>query len=126
MIHKFVENIEKIIASSPVILSSNIQKQIGPQSETVYLKGSLLFIDFSMLEIAIFANNIQNKVSVDKYRFQYMDKEGQMIFRYDNAPHHPEIPSFPHHCHTSNKKVPSNMPSLKDVLNEITAIIIRK
>lgn len=126
MIQKFVENIEKAIASNPIILSSNIQKQFGPENEAVYLKGILLFIDFSILEIAIFANKAHNGISIDKYRFHYMNKEGQMIFRYDNAPHHSGIPTFPHHKHSSNNVIQSLMPSIKDILNEITAIIIRK
>ncbi len=123
---RFVENIEKTITYTPGILSSYIQKQFGPDNETVYLKGNLLFIDSSVLEIAIFANNIHETVSIDKYRFHYMGKDGQMIFRYDNAPHHQEITSFPHHKHTSDKVIQSTMPSLKDVLNEISALIIRK
>jgi hypothetical protein len=126
MMQKFAENIENIIASNPIILSSNILKQFGPQSETVYLKGNLLFIDFSVLEIAIFAAKFRNEVIIDKYRFHYMNKDGQMVFRYDNAPHHHEIPTFPHHKHTSNKAIQSSMPSMKDILNEITAIIIKK
>lgn len=126
MIIKFVENIENTIASNPIILSSNIQKQFGPEDETVYLKGNLLFIDFSVLEIALFANKVQNKISIDKYRFHYMNKDGKLVFRYDNAPHHHEIPTFPHHKHTSNKVMQSLMPSIKDILNEITAIIIKK
>ncbi len=126
MIIKFVENIENTIASNPIILSSNIQKQFGPEDETVYLKGNLLFIDFSVIEIALFANKVQNKISIDKYRFHYMNKDGKLVFRYDNAPHHHEIPTFPHHKHTSNKVMQSLMPSIKDILNEITAIIIKK
>lgn len=124
MIIKLVENIENTIASNPIILSSNIQKQFGPEDETVYLKGNLLFIDFSVIEIALFANKVQNKISIDKYRFHYMNKDGKLVFRYDNAPHHHEIPTFPHHKHTSNKVMQSLMPSIKDILNEITAIII--
>ena len=69
---RFVENIEKTIASSPITLSSNIQKQFGPDNETVYLKGSLLFINFSVLEIAIFATKSHNAISIDKYRFHFM------------------------------------------------------
>lgn len=126
MIIKFVENIENTIASNPIILSSNIQKQFGPEDETVYLKGNLLFIDFSVIDIALFANKVQNKISIDKYRFHYMNKDGKLVFRYDNAPHHHEIPTFPHHKHTSNKVMQSLMPSIKDILNEITAIIIKK
>ena len=49
-----------------------------------------------------------------------------MIFRYDNAPHHPETTSFPHHKHIPDKVMPSSMPTIKNLLNEISTIILRK
>ncbi|MBI5893124.1 MAG: hypothetical protein HZB79_05655 [Deltaproteobacteria bacterium] len=126
MIPKFIESIEKVLSSTPIILSSNIQKHFGPDSKTVYVKGNVVFIDSSVLEIAIFAGEISSAVKTDKYRFHYMDKYGQMLFRYDNAPHYHEIPSFPHHKHTPDRIDESIMPSIKEVLNEISAIIIGK
>lgn len=124
MIQRFVEDIEKTIASSSMILSSNVQKHFGPALETVYLKGHLLIIDSSIFEIAIFATESRKTLSIKKYRLHYMNSNGQMLFRYDNAPHHPEIDSYPHHKHTPDKIVPSTMPSIKDILNEISTIII--
>ena len=126
MIHKFIESFEKVSASSPIILSSDIQKHFGPDGKTVYLRGRFLFIDSSMLEIALFVAESHNKLSIDKYRYHYSDKHGQMKFRYDNAPHHHEMPSFPHHKHTPNKVIPSKIPTIKDILNEISATIIKK
>jgi len=124
VIQRFVENIEKTIASSSIVLSSDVQKYFGPALETVYLKGRLLIIDSSILEIAIFATESGKTVSIEKYRLHYMNSTGQMLFRYDNAHHHPEIDSYPHHKHTSDRILPSSMPTLKDILNEISAIII--
>ena len=124
MIQQFVEDIEKTIASSSIVLSSNIQKYFCPALETVYIKGHLLIIDSSILEISIFAVQFRNTISIDKYRLHYMNSAGQMLFRYDNAPHHPEIDTHPHHKHTPDKITPSSMPSLQYILNEISAIII--
>ena len=53
MIQRFVENIEKTIASYSIVLSPNIQKYFGPAIEKVYLKDHLLIIDSSILEISI-------------------------------------------------------------------------
>ena len=53
-----------------------------------------------------------------------MNAAGKMLFRYDNAQHHPEIASHPHHKHTPDRIAPSNMPSVKDILNEISAFIV--
>lgn len=124
MIQQFVEDIEKTIASSSIVISSNIQKYLGPALETVYIKGHLVIIDSSILEISIFAVQFPKTVSIDKYRLHYMDRYGRMLFRYDNAPHHPEIDTHPHHKHTPDRIIPSSMPSLQDILNEISAIII--
>jgi len=124
VIQRYVENIEKTVASSSIVLSSNVQKHFGPALETVYLKGHLLIIDSSILEIAIFATESRKTLFIEKYRLNYMSSSGQMLFRYDNAPHHPEIDTYPHHKHTSDKIVPSTIRSLKDILNEISAIII--
>ena len=66
MIERFVENIEKAIASSSIVLSSNVQKYFGPALETVYLKGHLLIIDSSVLEIAIFATKSRKTLSIEK------------------------------------------------------------
>lgn len=123
---KFAEQFEKVVSSSPIVLSSHIEKQFGPTGSTLYLRGNLLFIDTSVLEIALFTNKSSHGVAVDKYRFQYMITGGVMIFRYDNAPHHPEIPSFPHHKHAFDKVIPSSIPSIQDLLNEISAIILQK
>lgn len=125
MIKKFVEDFDKTIASSPIVLSSDIQKHFGPKN-SLYLRGHLVLIDSSILEIAIFASESHSAVIINKYRLHYMDQDRQMLFRYDNAPHHQEIDSFPHHKHIQNKVVHSNIPPFKDLLEEISSIIIGK
>ena len=126
MIRRFVSEIEESIDSSYIFISSTIQKYFGPGEETVYLKGRITIIDGSFLEIAIFAFQSDEGISIDKYRLHYMSNSGQVLFRYDNAPHHPEMDSHPHHKHTADTTISSRMPSLKDVLNEISAIIIER
>jgi hypothetical protein len=126
VIKKFLESIDKAISSSSIILSSNIQKHFIPDGKSVYLKGNVMFVDSSILEIAMFVSETRNGIAVDKYRLHYMKRSGQMLFRYDNAHHHPEITSYPHHKHIPGNVIPSAEPSLKDVLKEISATIIRR
>ena len=126
MINKFIEDFEKNIDSNPIILSSNIQKYFGPDGNTTYLKSNVIFIDSSRLEIALFIKEVHGTVSIGKYRYQYMNNQQHIFFRYDNAPHHPEIPSHPHHKHIERLVVSTNPPSLKEILNEISAIILKK
>jgi hypothetical protein len=58
------------------------------------------------------------------YSYHYQDASGQLIFRYDDTPHHTEIDSFPHHKHIEQERnvVASEPPTLVGVLGEIEKI----
>lgn len=126
MIQRFLDNIEKAIGSHPAILSSTLQKQIGPDSNTIYLKGAITFVDLSVLELSVFVTTSSHRIVPEKYRFQYMDKRNQIVFRYDNAPHHKELPTFPHHKHLAERVIPSAIPTIADILDEISTYLLRK
>ncbi|WP_442875406.1 toxin-antitoxin system TumE family protein [Desulfobacula sp.] len=43
------------------------------------------------------------------------------IFKYDMAPHHQEVKTFPHHKHIhSNNVIEASIPAFAQVLNEIS------
>ncbi len=54
------------------------------------------------------------------YAYTYLRNE-QRVFRYDNAPHHPDIATHPHHKHigVTDRLAPADQPSLSQVLAEI-------
>ena len=48
-----------------------------------------------------------------------MDAEKELLIRWDNAPHHSEISSFPHHFYDRNKIHESKQYSLQKILSLI-------
>lgn len=42
---------------------------------------------------------VGGSVQVTKYSFHWQDAAGQLLKRWDNAAHHPEVPTSPHHVH---------------------------
>lgn len=44
------------------------------------------------------------------YSVQLMDPEVRCVVRYDNAPHHPEFDTFPHHQHVGPDERPAAHP----------------
>jgi hypothetical protein len=48
---------------------------------------------------------------------------GEAVLRYDNAPHHPDLPGFPHHKHVRNERLPAAEPTLSQVLNEVASLL---
>lgn len=65
----------------------------------------------------------RQQVERTKHVFHYQSADGTLIFRYDNAPHFPDLPTFPSHKHTPDGVIAADAPDLTDVLREIDAIL---
>jgi len=52
------------------------------------------------------------------YRYHFQDQQNNLIFRYDNTPHFPDLKSFPHHKHLKNKVENSDEPLILHVIKE--------
>ena len=52
------------------------------------------------------------------YRYHFQDQQNNLIFRYDNTPHFPDLKSFPHHKHLKNKVEDSDEPLILNVIEE--------
>jgi len=48
-----------------------------------------------------------------------MTADCDLIFRYDNVPHHSEISTFPDHKHFPEKIIESNPVNIKEIIEEI-------
>lgn len=90
-------------------------------SDEGMVRGRLLFLGGYVLT---FMEYVQIGKERPKYRFNLSDSKGDMIFRYDNAAHHKDILTFPHHKHTSVEVKPSREIGLAEVLSEIKGIIL--
>jgi len=83
------------------------------------LRGRLLLVDGSVLE---FMEYLQGEKRL-KYRFHLMSKQGNMIFRYDNAPHH-NVTTFPHHKHLADSIDESREIGILEVLDEVERLML--
>ena len=83
----------------------------------------LRFWDESLLEIR--EDLIVEQEIIIKYRYTYHYQKGnQLLFRYDNSPHHPHLANFPYHKHTADGEViPAAPPDLREILWEIDSIL---
>lgn len=76
------------------------------------VKADVELADGSRLHI----NEVYVRGELRKYAYYRLTPTGEIIQGWDNAPHHPEIASFPHHLHQENAVYPSQVRSLADVL----------
>ncbi len=94
-----------------------------------FIRGIVYFQDGTILHIREFVD-VELSIDRGKYSYQYMDQNDQLIFRYDNAPHHQKlnISTFPHHKHKQqeNNIVSSTAPFLEEICQEIEQVINQK
>lgn len=116
MIEDYFLQIENILRDFPVIHSHALTQKVYNQHQG-YISGKIFFENGHLLEfIEVIDTEQADKV---KYRYHYMDEMNKLVFRYDNAPHHNEVNSFPHHKHLPDRVTASCEPELRAVLMEI-------
>jgi hypothetical protein len=78
------------------------------------------FWNDSYLTIDEVVDTVAGYPEILRYSYTYI-KENKHIFRYDNAPHYPDLPTFPHHKHIGPNETPqaSEKPALSQVFKEI-------
>ncbi|QTA82642.1 putative Genome sequencing data, contig C327 [Desulfamplus magnetovallimortis] len=119
MIEKYFLQLEHIIQQFSNIRSLTLKKKIY-NTRQGYITGSVIFENGYRLDFTEVRNtDLKSKI---KYRYQYMNELMEQIFRYDNAPHHSNINTFPHHKHEKEEIKESGEPTLSDVLTEIAGI----
>ena len=123
LIEEYFQSIGSYITDCPYVAES----QIRNDKRSFYIgvvEGEIRFTDNSFLHFIEFVN-VKEGVKRYKYSYHYQDKAENVVFRYDMAPHHKEIKTFPHHKHLGSEKVIESLaPSLSEVIQEIEGILI--
>jgi hypothetical protein len=125
LIDAHFEAIEKAIIDDPLVLSFEFQRTYT-SLENAYIKGEVTFIDGSSLAVFQHIRIEETNLVVTDYIYHYMTSDKKLIFRYDNAPHHPEIYTFPEHKHLPSGVEDASLPVFKDVLDEVNIILVDK
>ncbi|MFP4395896.1 MAG: DUF6516 family protein [Anaerolineales bacterium] len=63
------------------------------------------------------------QVDRKSYKFHYRADDEKLIFRYDNAPHHRNLATFPAHKHTEDDVIEARPPDFTEVLREIDDLL---
>jgi hypothetical protein len=88
LISEYFREVELRLKDTEIITDKSIDIREFSATEGM-LRGRLLFVDGAILEFMEYLQE-ENRL---KYRFHLMDKQGNIVFRYDNAPHRLEHPS---------------------------------
>jgi hypothetical protein len=96
------------------LVSSYQVLEFREDPNSFFLKIQVVFSNKSVLYTKEFFSTNKRK-----YSFHWQDQNDETIIRWDNAPDHENIISFPHHKHVGKDIFPSSEMGLSDVLNYI-------
>ena len=107
MIERYMSDLDVLISSSPSIVDIDIIRRDirDTDSEKIALfRYRIKLIDESLVEITERILEERGGLTTTKYRYHWQTGSGKLIKRWDNAPHHPEIDTFPDHLHDGSEE----------------------
>ncbi len=121
MINQYFSEFGNIVDRFEFIIASDIHKRKVNDFLGI-IEGTLHF-ENGILDILEVIRYVDNRLINIKYKYHYRNINNEMIFRYDNAPHHQNVDTFPDHKHTGEKIIKSKKTDIYGVLSEIKSYL---
>jgi hypothetical protein len=90
-----------IIMADPIVHWTALREEA--QGDAGMFRFRLMLQDGSMLEVFEYFRLVRGAVIVGKYSYHWQDAAGRLRRRWDNAPHHRDVATQPHHVHDGDE-----------------------
>ncbi len=100
------------------VVAQAMEQEIDANIGLGYIRGSIVFFDGSRLEFTE-----QLPPSRRKYRIHLMNADDQLLVRWDSAPHHQELSTYPFHKHTMRGVEVCKAVTVLEALDEIIGML---
>jgi hypothetical protein len=120
-IDAYLEAIKERFVTDPVVTQFQIIRERSTLMDG-YLRARLALADGSQLEFSEYMQRSSDReIVVTTYSYHWADANNQLIVRWDNTPHFPDLPGFPDHMHdgVTGEVTPGQPMSIFAVLDEI-------
>lgn len=120
IIKQHFDTVEARLIQSPVVVSYQIlRREIAASDGKLRVK--LALSDGGSAELFEYVAELGGYIHLLKYSFHWQDARERLRRRWDNAPHHSNLPNAPHHVHSEDDSVREvmNVPDVFFVIGEI-------
>ncbi|QQE67323.1 hypothetical protein GFS31_40360 (plasmid) [Leptolyngbya sp. BL0902] len=114
----YIHRVKATLTQSPVIATWTMLNETI-LSNRGHIRVRLTLQNGDFVEASEFFYFKETGIEQQRYRYQWMDStKTKLRKRWDNAPHFPEIATFPHHVHVEqeDKVFPSTMLGILDLV----------
>jgi hypothetical protein len=116
----YLAHIKTVITLCPSITQWETLREEA-QGDIGMLRYRLTLTNSDLLEVFEFFRIVDEVVIRPKYSYHWQSADGVLHARWDNAAHHPEIVTHPHHIHRQSEI--DVLPSEAITLSEVLAIV---
>jgi len=119
---EYLAQLKASIVMTPQIIHWTAVRE-EDQGDAGLFRYKLVLRDGGLIELFELFKIVQKSVMVAKYSFHWQDASGGLRARWDNAPHHPEMATHPHHVHEGSEAnvLPHTSITVQEVLGIISA-----
>ena len=122
---EYLDAVKERLTADPLVVDFSIVRERATLIDG-YLRARVTLANRSQIEFSEYVQRAPNdQISVVTYSYHWADPGGSLIRRWDNTPHFPELPGFPHHIHDgrTNSVISGEPFSIFDVLDEIAQLL---
>ena len=118
----YLAHIKALIVVNPQVVHWTVVREEA-QGDMGLFRYRLALRDDGLLEMFERFQVVGGRLQIAKYSFHWQGADGQLRSRWDNAAHHPEVPTHPHHVHDGAEAnvLPHGPVSAEEVLAIIAA-----
>ncbi len=120
-IDAYLEATKERFVTDPIVTRFDVIRERSTLVDG-YLRARLALADGSQLEFSEYMQRSSTgEIVVITYSYHWTDANHELIARWDNTPHFPDLPGFPDHMHdgATGQVTPGQPMSIFTVLDEI-------
>jgi len=124
-IAEYLDAVKECLLASPVVLDFHVVRERDTLTDG-HLRAWLSLTDGSQIEFSEYVQrSTEGQVNVVTYSYHWADAHGDLIRRWDDTPHFPDLAGFPHHVHDGHTGAvsPGQPVSIFVVLEEISRLL---
>jgi len=97
-VRAYLDEVEQAFLLSPVVRAVQVREREARLYEG-FIRLRAVLSNGDLLEAFEFVVATPDTLQTPTYRIHWQQGDGRLKRRWDNAPHHKEVPTFPHHVH---------------------------
>lgn len=103
-IRTLLNNLKTLVLSHPSVQDVHIRSEESTATRG-YLRMRLVLRSKDVVEVFVYLLREGEVVRLRDYSLHWQQRDGTLIQRWDTAPHHPEMATFPSHTHRGTGEV---------------------